>query len=80
VHDLDVSLDWQNVTYKSKSPEVVLGLSKGSDGSPMSAKIGVQRSNHWLIGPVGGWRSDDHDLLARGAMGGGLFVTGLRPL
>jgi hypothetical protein len=80
VHDLDVGLDWQNVTYEGKAPEVVPGLSNGSDGSPMSAKVGVQRSNHRLIRPVGGWRSDDHNLLARGAVGGGLFTTGLRPV
>jgi hypothetical protein len=68
-----------NVTHKGKAPEVVPGLSDGSDGSPMSAKVRVQRSNHRLIGPVGGWRSDDHDLLARGAVGGGPFTTGLHP-
>jgi hypothetical protein len=76
VHDLDVSLDRQNVAHEGKAPKVVPGLSDSSDGSPMSAKIGVQQSNHRLIGPVGGWRSDDHNLLARGAMGSGPFVTG----
>jgi hypothetical protein len=65
VHDLDISLDQQNVTHKGKAPKVVPGLTDGSDGSPMSAKVGVQQSNHQLIGPVGGWRSDDHDLLVR---------------
>jgi hypothetical protein len=54
VHDLDVSLNWQNVAHEGKAPEVILGLSDGSDGSPMSAKIRVQQSNHRLIGPVGG--------------------------
>jgi hypothetical protein len=39
VHDLDVSLDWQNIAHKGKALEVVLGLSDSSDGSPMSAKI-----------------------------------------
>jgi hypothetical protein len=80
VHDLDVSLDQQNIAHKGKAPKVVLGLSYSSDGSPMSAKVGVQRSNHWLIRPVGGWRSDDHNLLVRRAMGGGPFTTGLCPL
>jgi hypothetical protein len=80
MHDLDVSLNRQNVTHKGKAPEVVPGLSNSLDGSPMRAKIGVQRSNHQLIGPVGGWASDNYDLLTGGAMGGGLFVTGLRPL
>jgi hypothetical protein len=80
VHDLDVSLDWQNITHKGKAPEVVLGLSDSLDGSPMSAKVGVQQFNHWLIRPVGGQRSDEHNLLARWAMGGGPFVTGLHPL
>jgi hypothetical protein len=79
VHDLDVSLDWQNVTHEGKAPKVVPGLSDGSNGSPMSAKVRVQRSNHRLIRPVGGRRGDDHDLLARGAMGGGPFMMGLRP-
>jgi hypothetical protein len=50
VHDLDVSLDWQNVAHEGKAPEVVPGLSDGSDGSPMSAKVRVQWSNHRLIG------------------------------
>jgi hypothetical protein len=80
VHDLNVSLDRQNVTHEGKAPKVVPGLSDGLDGSPMSAKVGVQRSNHRLIRPVGGQRSDDHDLLARGAMGGGPFTTGLHPV
>jgi hypothetical protein len=79
VHDLDVSLDQQNVAHEGKAPEVVPGLSDGSDGSPMSAKIRVQRSNHRLIRPVGGRGSDDHNLLARGAMGDGPFTTGLCP-
>jgi hypothetical protein len=39
VHDLDVSLDRQNITHEGKAPEVVPGLSDSSDGSPMSAKI-----------------------------------------
>jgi hypothetical protein len=46
----------------------------------MRAKVGVQQTNHWLFRPVGGWRSDDHNLLARGAMGGGPLATGLCPL
>jgi hypothetical protein len=54
MHDLDVSLNWQNVTHKGKAPEVVPGIGNGLDGSPMRAKVGVQRSNHQLIGPVGG--------------------------
>jgi hypothetical protein len=69
MHDLNDSLDWKNVTYKGKAPEVVLGLGNGSDGSPMRAKVGVQWTNHWFFKPVGGWRSDDHNLLAGGAMG-----------
>jgi hypothetical protein len=39
VHDLDISLNWQNIAHKGKAPKVVPGLSDGSDGSPMSAKI-----------------------------------------
>jgi hypothetical protein len=36
VHDLDVSLNWQNVAHEGKAPEVVPGLSDGLDGSPMT--------------------------------------------
>jgi hypothetical protein len=75
MHDLDVCLDWQNITHKGKAPEVVLGLGNGSGGSPMRAKVGVQQSNHQLIGPVGGRGSDNHNLLTRGTMGGGPFAT-----
>jgi hypothetical protein len=46
----------------------------------MRAKVGVQWTNHQFFRPVGGQRSDDHNLFMRGAMGGGLFATGLRPL
>jgi hypothetical protein len=80
MHDLDVHLDWQNITHKGKAPKMVLGLGNGSDGSLMRAKVGVQQSNHWIIGPVGGQGSDNHNLLTRGTMGGGLFATGLHPL
>jgi hypothetical protein len=80
VHDLDVSLNQQNITYEGKAPKVVPGLGNSSDGSPMSAKVGVQQPNHQLIGPVGAQGSDNHDILTRGAMGGGLLVTGLCPL
>jgi hypothetical protein len=34
VHDLNVSLNWKNITHKGKAPKVVPGLGNGSDGSP----------------------------------------------
>jgi hypothetical protein len=46
----------------------------------MRAKVRVQRTNHQLFRPVGGWRSDDHDLLLRVSMGGQPFAMGLCPL
>jgi hypothetical protein len=49
VHDLDVSLDRQNIAHKGEAPEVVPGLSDGSDGSPMSAN-GL--SGQWVGGEV----------------------------
>jgi hypothetical protein len=80
MHDLNVSLDQKNVAHEGKAPKVVPGLGNGSDGSPTRAKVGVQQTNHQLFRPVGGRRSDDHNLLVGGAMGGGLFMTGLCPL
>jgi hypothetical protein len=80
MHDLDVSLNWKNMTHKGKAPKVVLGLGNSSDGSPMRAKVGAQQTNHRLFRPVGRQRSDDHNLLLKGAMGGGPFVMGLCPL
>jgi hypothetical protein len=80
MHDLNVSLDWKNITNKGKAPKVVPGLGNSSDGSPMSAKVRIQWINHQFFRPVGGWRGDGHNLLTRGAMGGGLFAMGLRPL
>jgi hypothetical protein len=80
VHDLNASLNQKNIINKGKAPEVVPGLGNSSDGSPMRAKVRVQWTNHRFFRPVGGQKIDDHDLLTRGAMGGGPFATGLCPL
>jgi hypothetical protein len=39
MNDMNVSLDWKNITNEGKAPEVVLGLGNSSDGSPMRAKV-----------------------------------------
>jgi hypothetical protein len=38
LHDLNVSLDQENITNKGKAPKVVPGLGNGLDGSPMRVK------------------------------------------